>query len=289
MTRPAAPSFLLPATLSEALELKATHGERARFVAGGTDLLLQVRAGRHSPDVLIRLPLTAEGARLEGDRLVIPARTPLRTLEQDPLLLEHAPLLAEAIGQIGSPQIRNAGTLGGNLGNASPAADSAPPLLVYGAAVHLRSPGGEREVAIGDFFTGPGRTVVGPDEVIDALSMPVPEGTEVGFFRKFGPRGANVISSANFAARIRMREGKVEAAFLAAGSVAPRPIRLVATEQALAGRRRREFDQEAARTALAQTLRAEVAPISDVRGSAWYKAQVVERCFEYLLEQVRPN
>lgn len=290
--------FFLPATLEEALLRKAEFGERARFVAGGTDLVLQVRSGRHAPAALIRLPVDETLPVLNGNRLRVSAFTRLRVLELDALLLEHAPLLAEAISQIGSPQIRCAGTLGGNLGNASPAADSVPPLLVYEADIHVASVKGPRTVAVADFFTGPGRTVLAADEVITAVSLPSKASTagslpskasaDICLFRKFGARGANVISSASFAARIVVNEEAVVEAFLAAGSVAPRPVRLPQTEAALQGLARQEFNRPETIGALSATLVAEVTPISDVRGSAWYKTQVIDRCLQYLADLLRP-
>ena len=289
MVRDEAMQFLLPVTLEEALQRKAEFGERGRFVAGGTDLVLQVGSGRHSPEALIRLPVDEAEPVLAGGRLRISAFTRLRILERHPLLMEHAPLLAEAIAQIGSPQIRWAGTLGGNLGNASPAADSVPPLLVYGAEIEVASVGGTRLVAVEDFFTGPGRTVLAADEAIVAVSVPLELGTHVALFRKFGARGANVISSASFAARIVLAGDTITEARLAAGSVAPRPIRLPQTEAALEGLARQDFLRPETTRDLAATLAAEVTPISDVRGSAWYKGQVVNHCLQYLADQLRPR
>jgi CO/xanthine dehydrogenase FAD-binding subunit len=281
--------FFLPDTIAAALALKAEWRERARFVAGGTDLVLQLRALRHTPEVLIRLPLAEADPTVLNGVLRVPALTPLATLERHPLMLEHVPLLADAIGQVGSPQIRYAGTLGGNLGNASPAADSVPPLLVYEADLELGSSTGTRLVKVSEFFVGPGKTVLRADEAVVAIHIPVSGGMEVGFFRKFGPRGANVISSASFAARALVREGTITGAFLAAGSVAPRPIRLPLTEAALVGLSRREFQRPETVVRLQTVLAGEVSPISDVRGSAWYKTQVVERCLHYLCELLRPQ
>ncbi len=279
--------FLLPATLEEALQQKADVGEGGRFVAGGTDLVLQVGNGRHQPEQLIRLPVDEAEPVLEQGRLKISAFTRLRILERHPLVRQHAPILAEAISQIGSPQIRWAGTLGGNLGNASPAADSAPPLLVYDAEIEVASIRGKRTVAVTDFFTGPGKTILAADEAIVAIYVPTSGGSDRCLFRKFGARGANVISSASFAALVKFVDGKVAEARLAAGSVAPRPVRLPQTEAALQGLTKQDFAQDETIKELTATLSAEVKPISDVRGSAWYKTQVVERCLHYLADQLQ--
>jgi CO/xanthine dehydrogenase FAD-binding subunit len=281
--------FLLPATLEEALRLKADAGEGGRFVAGGTDLVLQVGSGRHQPEKLIRLPVDEAEPVLSGERLQISAFTRLRILERHPLLLEHVPILAAAISQIGSPQIRWAGTLGGNLGNASPAADSVPPLLVYDADIEVASVRGRRTVAVADFFIGPGKTILAPDEAIVAVNVPLSVGNDRCLFKKFGPRGANVISSASFAARVKFVDGKVTEARLAAGSVAPRPVRLPQTEAALLGLAVEDFAQKEVINGLTATLTAEVKPISDVRGSAWYKTQVVDRCLQFLADQLQQD
>ncbi len=289
MNSSVAREFFLPDTLAAALLLKAEWQERARFVAGGTDLVLQVRSGRHSPEVLIRLPVAVAEPTVSEGVLRVPALTPLATLERHPLMLEHAPLLADAIGQIGSPQIRYAGTLGGNLGNASPAADSVPPLLVYEASLELASSAGVRLVKASEFFIGPGKTVLAADEAVVAAQIPLCDGMELGFFRKFGPRGANVISSASFAARALVLDGKITGVFLSAGSVAPRPIRLPMTEAAIVGLSRRAFHHPETLVGLLAVMAKEISPISDVRGSAWYKAQVLERCLHYLCELLRPQ
>lgn len=273
-------SFLLAASLQEALEAKAEYGERARFVSGGTDLLLQVRAGRHSPELLIGLPPTTEPVTLQRDRLCIPARTPLRHFERDPLLIAHASIVAEAFSQIGSPLIRNVATLGGNLGNASPAADSVPPLLVYNADLELQSIRGCRLMPVDEFFVGPGRTEVAPDEAITAVYLSIDPAGDALLFRKFGPRGANVISSASCAAWLRFDGSSIVEARLAAGSVAPRPIRLPKTEAALKG-------QSVSALPIPDLLavaRQDVRPISDVRGSDWYKEEVVVRAVHHLLD-----
>jgi len=274
--------FLLPATVPEALKLKARHGDGARFVAGGTDMLLQAHAGRHSPEVFIRLPLGANAPEANKGAIVLCAITPLRLLERSELVREKLPLLAEAISQIGSPLIRNLGTLGGNLGNASPAADSAPPLLVLGAGLRLASVRGERLLPVSEFFLGPGRTALAPDEVITEAVVPIPEEGSLLLFSKFGPRGANVISSANFAARLSFAGNKVKEVGLAAGSVAPRPIRLPETEAALTGLSAAQFGEDDVVDFLIGVLRREIAPIDDVRGSAWYKGRVVEMCIRRL-------
>lgn len=337
---------LLAESIEQTLQWKAEHGVHARFAGGGTDLLLQARAGKHTPDVFIRLPQVAADVAEENGFLVLPALATLADLAVHPLVQAHVPVLAQAMTQIGSPQIRNVATLAGNLCNASPAADSAPALLVYEAAVVLASVRGSRELPLDQFFAGPGKTALAPDELLLHVKVPLalsPAPTtirEVALFRKFGPRGANVISAASFAARIRLLDNAVTHAFLAAGSVGPRPLRLRNTEQALVGRGYEEPATSggldaANRTServvpgaapathaetgpdvgagtpdgmvpgaapgtpaetgpdagtwvglLLQALRKDISPISDVRGSGWYKGEVIERCLAWLGERL---
>jgi len=298
MTDAGMATVLLAESIQQALQWKAEHGEKARFAGGGTDLLLQTRSGRLKPEVLIGLPPVAAEVEEEGGVLVLPALATLADLAAHPSLRSQVPVLVEAMNQIGSPQIRNVATLAGNLCNASPAADSAPVLLVYEASVVLAGAGRRRELPLDRFFIGPGRTALAPDEMLLQVRLPLPSAGERALFRKFGPRGANVISAASFSARLHLSEGTVAGARLAAGSVGPRPLRLRDTEKALEGLRVSELTAMveefavrrtpagngagATRESLQAAVRRDISPISDVRGSAWYKGEVIERCLCWL-------
>jgi len=278
--------------IEHALRLKAQHGERGVFVAGGTDLLLQVRSGKRRPEVLIGLPAVAPACVVQGGVLKVPAMATIASLLEKGGLGGKAPLLALALSQIGSPLVRNVATLGGNLGNASPAADSVPALVALDACVVLASVRGQRTLPVEDLFAGPGRTVLAPDEAIVELEVPVSGGAggdsgERCFFRKFGPRRANVISSVSLAARVRMSpDGVVERARLCAGSVGPRPLRLGRTERDLIGLEARDLADAGVLDNVCRVMRGEISPISDVRGSAWYKARVVELSLRSFLESL---
>lgn len=313
--------------IPEALELKARWGEEARFIAGGTDLVLQTRAGKRTVSVLIALPRVSAECCVEEGLLKIPALAPISSLLFPPqrnrneadttsslpsalldshrlgdgsipagfagdlvdkgLVGKHAPALALALLQVGSPLIRNAATLGGNLCNASPAADSAPALIVHRGQVVLASVRGKRVLPVEEFFLGPGRTVLEPDELLTEVWVPVAREGEVFFFRKFGPRRANVISSASFAAGVLLSsKGRVDEVRLAAGGVAPVPLRLTGAERALAGKTLSGLRNGGEIERIVETVKGEVAPISDVRGSAWYKTRVVELSLKFFLESL---
>ena len=281
-------ALLTPGSLDEALELKAQHGDGGRFVAGGTDLQLKIAAGVFAPRALIRLPAPeAEPVTLRHGMARVCALTPVARLAASARLNRVLPLLAKGLSVLGSPQIRNAATIGGNLGNASPCCDCGPPLLVYGARVVLRGTGGGREVPIAEFFTGPGGTVVEPDELIEAVVVPVPQRDEQIFHQKFGPRGANVIASANFAGRVHIEGRRLDDVLLAAGSVAPKPVRLTNLEQLLVDCTIPQLKEPDTEDEVNQALDRDISPITDVRGSIWYKGKVIQLSVHKMLEELK--
>src|ERR1700687_5430602 len=183
--------FLQPTTWAEALAMKAEHPE-AMPIAGGTDVMVDINFDRHRPPAFIDLMRIAELAEWgeEGDWLRIGAGVTYTRLIAE--LGARLPGLAMASRTVGSPQIRNRGTVGGNLGSASPAGDCHPPLLATGAEVELASTRGTRRVPVAEFFVGPKRSVLGPDELITALLVPRATGPQV--FAKIGTRNAMVIA-----------------------------------------------------------------------------------------------
>ncbi len=280
--------LLTPRDLDEALGLKVRYGENGRFVAGGTDLLLKIHAGVFSPGALIRLPVpSADPVTLQHGMARVCALTPVARLAASSRLNKGLPLLAKGLQCLGSPQIRNAATIGGNLGNASPCCDCGPPLLVYGARVVLRGPDATRQVPIADFFTGPGATVLKHDELIEAVLVPVPQRDEQVFHEKFGPRGANVIASANFAARVHIEGRRLDDVLLAAGSVAPTPVRLTNLEQLLVDCTIPQLKEPDTIDEVNQALDRDISPITDVRGSLWYKGKVIQLSVHKMLEELK--
>ena len=269
------PRWNSAASLDECLALKARNGAAAMPVAGGTDASLRLRSGYWRPAVLFSLAgANLTNLSITDDGLAVGACVTMAALAADPAVRAAWPALATAAGGLGSPLIRNLATLGGNLGNASPCADSAPPLLVYGAQVVLRSTRGLRSVPVEDFFTGPGRSVLADDELIIEVKVPRPQRGTVAAFRKFGPRRANVIAASSLATALTLEDGVVIRARLAAGSVAPTPLRLSLAEAFLHGRSLDDLGDPAFRDEAADRVLDEVAPIDDVRGSAWYKGRV---------------
>lgn len=290
--------YLAPTTLEEALALLAAHGEAARPLAGGTDLFLQMQAGRRRPAVVVDLKRLAGLARIEaaegsrdgkpadGSRsgepaggLRIGALVCHAELLADPRLREPGlRALGEAAGWVSGPQIRNRGTVGGNLCNASPAADLAAPLLALGAIVEVgrhRAP--PRRLPLAELFAGPGRTTLAADELLLGVVVPPPgagaAAARTGSAYERAVRVAIDIAVVGVAAAVTLApDGTVSAARVALAAVAPTPVLSRTAAAALAGRRpTAEVIDEAARGAAADSR-----PISDVRGSASYRRYLVE-------------
>lgn len=275
--------YLAPASLDDALA--ALAGGNATILAGGTDLMPQSSAGKvvFRPILLnIRRIPELGGVEIADGRIRIGALTTITQLKDRPEIAKAVPLLAEAADHFASDQVRNMGTIGGNIGNASPAGDTLVPLLVLDAEIELVSASGRRNVAVSDFFTGPGRTLRRPDELIAAVSMPLPRLRTVSRFVKFGTRPALDISAVSVGFSATLESGRLSDVRVAFGAVGPTPLRGRATEAVLEG--------AALTSALiakaAATARDEVKPIDDLRASAWYRRELVHNLLAKVLSNV---
>jgi CO/xanthine dehydrogenase FAD-binding subunit len=275
-----------PRRFRQALRLKARHGAAGHPVVGGTDLMVKVRAGRTAPRVVIDLSATkSKYIRRSREWIRLGATATAGDFLRLPWARAQAPALWEACRQIGGPQIQNGATFAGNLANASPAADTPPVLMVLGAQVGVESlERGLRWVPVEEFFFGPGKTALQEDELIREIRIPrtslhsMKRGASNGAVRivseffKMGPRRAQVISVCCLAgwAKFENASGipRLVALRLAAGGVAPTVKRLAAAEHRIA---ERGLDPETLREA-ADLVHHDIVPISDVRGSAEYKA-----------------
>lgn len=253
--------------------LEALSEPGATILCGGTDLLVKMRAGTVTPNYLLDISTVAslQGLRLHDGWLEIGAATPVSDVMRSPLVQSTAPLLVTALRQLGSVQIRNQATLGGNLVNASPAADSAVPLLLYDAEVNVSGRDGSRWMRVEEFVVGPGKTQCAPGEVVRAVRLPKTAIPTQSFYRKIGRRNAMTIAIASVAMLAWMDEDRLVDVRLAAGSVAPTPVRLRAAEQTLTGMR---LTEDAVVEALANVQRI-ISPISDLRAPAIYRAHAV--------------
>jgi xanthine dehydrogenase iron-sulfur cluster and FAD-binding subunit A len=269
-------TYYQPATLDEALTLLAEHGAAARVIAGGTDLIIEldrkVRVGLEALIDITRIPGLDEIAPGSDGLIHLGPLVSHNRVAGSALLVERAFPLARASWDEASPQIRNRGTVAGNLITASPANDTITPLMALGGQVTLRSAGGERVVALKDFYTGVRRTVMQPDELLtDIAFRPLDPQTERGTFLKLGLRRAQAISVVNAAVVLRFEGEAVAGAAITLGSVAPTIIHAPEAEAYLIGQTLADgvIDRAAELTAQAAT------PIDDVRGTARYRSEMV--------------
>jgi carbon-monoxide dehydrogenase medium subunit len=211
-----------PGTLADAIGLLAAHGPAARPLAGGTDLIIQLRDGSQTLAAVVDIKHVAElhaGIREHDGGLEIGALAVMTDISADPRVRDAFPALAESASVVGSVQIRNRATLAGNLCNASPAADTLPALLVYDATVSIAGPDGEREMPVDAFLAGPGRTALGPAEVVTAIGLPRPDGFRGSAHVRRTRRRGHDLASVTLACSVA-RDGRLRLAF---GSVGPRP------------------------------------------------------------------
>ena len=268
--------FLQPNTWAEALEMKAAHPE-ALPIAGGTDVMVEINFDRQRPEAFIDLTRIAELSEWghEGGLLRVGAGVTYTRLINE--LGDQLPGLAMASRTVGSPQIRNRGTVGGNLGSASPAGDAHPPLLASGAIVELASVAGTRRLPANEFYVGPKRSAIRKDELIAAFLIEPKKGPQQ--FSKVGTRNAMVIAICSFALAIDRGSRRIGTGI---GSAAPTPLAASEAEQFLAGVIEEQglWDRpaplgEAALKRFGELVAAAAKPIDDVRGTAAYRRQAL--------------
>ena len=281
-------TYLAPRQLDEALRAMA-DGD-ATVLCGGTDLAPQTESGarQYQATLLnIRRIEGLGGIEATSGEVRIGATTTVSEIRRSAALADVAPVLVEAAERFASDQIRNAASLGGNLCNASPAGDMAPPLLVLDASVELAcwrdGAVQTRRVPLERFFVGPGKTARRPEELLTAVVFDRPAAGFVGRFRKSGPRPALEISTVSTALGARIADGRLHDVRVAMGSVAPTPLRARHVEAALEGK---PLDAAAIAAAVAATAE-DVKPIDDVRASAWYRSHLARVFVEEVLNDVR--
>ncbi|OHD20539.1 MAG: hypothetical protein A2064_09890 [Spirochaetes bacterium GWB1_66_5] len=267
---PARFTYHRPARLQEALELLARL-PAARVLAGGTDLLIQIKTGETKPEAVVQVLDIPELAvfRTAGG-LVVGGAVPLYRLEEEKLLASRYTALHEAVRALASVQIRTMATLGGNLCNASPSADTSGPLIVLGAEAEIAGlSGGKvalRHVEMAGFFTGPGATVLEPGELLAALHVPEPPSGSGSAFLKLG-RVTLDMAKVSASAYVERDGNHLRAVRLAVGGAAPRPVRALQVEEALSGA---AFSPSAVQKAVA-LVQESISPIDDVRSTAEYR------------------
>jgi CO/xanthine dehydrogenase FAD-binding subunit len=278
-----------PRHLDHALALlhESLGGERLVPLAGGTDLYVALNGGAVPGPRFLDLAGLRElkGVRERDGGLTLGALSTFSEIRQHPVVRRRYPALAAAAAQIGAWQIQNRATLGGNIANASPAGDSLPVLLVLEAVVHARSVRGARDVPFTGLFRGYRDLALEPDELITAVSLP-PPGRARQFFRKVGTRRAQSISKVVLCGLLSLgRDGRVDLARIALGSVAPVTLRARRAEQALLGAKPSAATATAARAALLE----DIAPIDDIRSDRDYRLLVSGNVLVQFLRAAEPR
>lgn len=278
--------YYLAATLSDALGYLNQHPDDSMVISGGTDLVLELKRGQHNDRTRI-----VDISRISGldkiytdniGALHIGALVTHNQVTSSEMIRSNARCLAEASFQVGSPQIRNRGTVAGNLITASPANDTIPALIVLGAELVIVSPNGERRVKLEDFYLGVRKTILRKNEILKEIVLNPEAGTYNSTFYKFALRNAQAISVANAAVALKTYKGKVVGARIAVGAVAPTVVRLQSIESQVSGLSLEQLEN----FQLPETIH-EISPISDIRGSATFRREmirvIVKRCIDTLL------
>lgn len=269
--------YLAPATLKEACALLREYEGEAKILAGGTDLLVNMKHRTAVPRYLVGLkPLQGLDRMIEseGNGLQIGPLVPLQDIANSRIMKDRFGALAFACSKIGTPQIRNMATIGGNLCNASPSADSVPPLIALGARVRLASHEGERVVSLEDFFTGPGKTVLSWGEILCEIEIPSPQLHTGVVYEKVPARAAVDIAAVGVAVSITLdpKSGDCSDVRIVLGAVSPTPMRARKAEEMLRGKK----IEEGLILKASQSASEEAHPITDVRSTSSYRVEMVK-------------
>lgn len=290
-SNPAEYELVAPGKLPDVISLLAQQPGEWTPIAGGTDLMVLYAAGKLAARKLVSLWNLTELKRIEVSEgeISIGAGCTYSDLREHPVVEQEFPLLAAAARWTGGIANQNRGTLGGNIVNASPAADSLPALLVYEAELILVSIRGERRVKYLNFHTGYKKTLLAADELIRAVCLPRQFAEYIFYSRKVGARNAQAISKTCIAALGRVRGGLIEDVRIAAGSVAPVPIRLTKTEQLVTGKPIDDVLLNGFLNEVRETVQSEIQPIDDIRSIAAYRLAVLGNLVVEFLQRLRVN
>ncbi len=279
-------NYFAPKSLSEAYDILARYSERSFLMAGGTDLMVQMKAKSIAPECVVDLKgLGLNYIKAMDDGLAVGAATTLHDIESSALIQEKCPVMAATCSEMACYSIRHLGTIGGNLCNASPAADTAPPLIVLGAKVKINGPDGERVVSIEDLFTGPRKTLLKKSEILTEIQIPyLPPHSGAVYLKYKRNEGMDLALVGVGVCLVLDSSGtNCQDVRIALGAMAPVPLRVSAAEKVLRGNVLKEdLFEEAALKAK------EVAePITDVRGSADYRTALVQTLTRDALRQAK--
>ena len=258
--------YYRPENLNALFELMKQYAGGYRLLAGGTDLMVRLKSGSISPETVIDIKSVSDlqtGIVHNKDSVTIGALTLMSALELDPFIIQTFPALAEAVHNVGSVQIRNRASIAGNLCNASPAADSAPSLLIYNARINCISPRGERSLPLPEFITGPGKTALAADELVKAVVLPLPPSNQAAAFIRLTRRKGVDLATINLCCQVTT-SGITR---FALGAVGPMPFIVEDTERILSSQ---EVSIEDKKAYLSKMME-KATPITDVRASKEYR------------------
>lgn len=268
--------FAAPKTLSEALELMGSHGDRARVIAGGTDILVQLRGGRRSADLLVdvkAIPELNEISYSPQTGLVLGAAIPCYRIYQNQAVASAYPGLMDAASLIGGIQIQGRATIGGNICNAAPSGDSIPPVIVLGGVCHIAGPNGNRQISAEEFCTAPGQNALQPGEILVSINLPAPQAHSGAKYLRFIPRNEMDIAVVGVGSSVVLDASgqNFVSARIALASVAPTPVLARDAGDSLAGKPVSEASiQEASEKAMTDAK-----PINDMRGTIRQRVHLV--------------
>lgn len=261
-------------TVEDAVKLLAAAGDKGRVLCGGTDILIQMRSGVRRPELLVDVKQIPEMREMSFDPrqgLRLGAAVPCIEIHESPMMHKNYPGLTEAAHLIGSLQIQNRASVGGNLCNASPAADTSPALLAVGARAKVVGPAGSREIPVENFFSGPGRNVLAAGELVSQILVPPqpPHGADA--YLRLIPRNEMDIAIVGAGAAIVLDGDRCVSARVGLGAVAPTPLLAAKAAEALVGKK---FDEQAVERAV-EAVREASSPITDMRGTVEYRRHVI--------------
>ncbi len=264
--------YIAPASLDEIINILSTH-PGAKIIAGGTDLLVQMRNRMIDPSLIVDMRhLPFKDIKISDTHVIIGSRVTYTQIVNAEILQQHFPEFVLASQLVGGPPIRNLGTLGGNLVNASPAADTISPLLIYDAKVVIAGKNGQRRIPLSEFYIGYRQTQLNVGEIVQSIELPLPFTRTASHFIKYGKRRAQYIAALNVAVRISLSsKGLVETARIALGCVGPTVFLVKKASEVLEGK---PIDEKIIAES-AKAAQSSATPISDVRASAEYRSEIV--------------
>ena len=276
--------YLRATSIDECIKLIADSGNDTYLLAGGTDLIPRLRSGKLTASTVIDISRVPELSRIEREKdgVVIGAMCRLRALQNEKSITGPMSVLCEGAGHVSSMQVRNVATLGGNICNASPSADTVPALLILDAVARIYSKQGTREVPLESFFTGPGKTVLRPDELLTGVFLPNTQPRTGAAYRKYAIRGDSDITIVGAGALVTLdADGKISAARIALASVGPTELRMKNEEKMLIGKRPDATLFKEVAAACAENI----SPITDQRATKEYRKEMTRVWVEDALKE----